>query len=172
MSLISKDIASPTIFDVGAHHGESIKRYKKLFPTATIHAFEPDVENFKILKKNWSDNGSITLNNLGISASKGTLTLHRNLKSDTTSFHKVNVESEWAKRRSAHYNASLKEYTEKSYNVPVVNLDSYIEENNILSINLLKIDTQGHEDEVLKGAKKTLEKGIINVIETLHKGFQ
>jgi hypothetical protein len=45
-SLISKDIASPTIFDVGAHHGESIKRYKKLFPSAAIHSFEPDVENF------------------------------------------------------------------------------------------------------------------------------
>jgi hypothetical protein len=45
-------------------------------------------------------------------------------------------------------------------------LDSYIQENNILSINLLKIDTQGHEDEVLKGAKKALEQGIINVIET------
>ena len=29
------------IFDVGANKGQSIERFKKIFPKSTIHAFEP-----------------------------------------------------------------------------------------------------------------------------------
>jgi FkbM family methyltransferase len=37
-------------------------------------------------------------------------------------------------------------------------LDAYINLNKITKIDILKIDTQGHELYVLKGAKKALKK--------------
>ena len=42
----------PIIFDVGAHHGESIIEFKTLFPLSIIHSFEPDPDTFKILQAN------------------------------------------------------------------------------------------------------------------------
>ncbi len=157
---------SPIIFDIGAHHGESIARFKKLFPSISIHSFEPDKDNFKLLEKHWSGKKDVFLNNIGVSSAKGMLTFHRNLKSNTSSFHKINMNSEWAENRSARYGVSAKEYTEKSYDVPVTDLDSYIKDNNIQHVNLLKMDTQGHEDEVLKGCKNAIDNGIIDIIVT------
>ena len=161
---IKSKILNPVIFDVGAHRGESINRYRALFPGCEIHAFEPDEENFKILKgKEGTRN---TLNNCGVSAAKGKLTFHRNLKSSTSSFHAVNTNSQWAKNRSARHDVMPEQFTARSYDVPVIDLDSYIAEKNIARVHLLKIDTQGHEDEVLKGCKNALESGLIDIIET------
>ena len=157
---------NPVIFDVGAHNGESITRFRRLFPSCTIHSFEPDQQNFSILKKGYETKEGIVLNNVGVGGTKGTLTFHRNLKSNTSGFHAVNTQSQWAQNRAARHNVEPKDYTEKSYDVPIINLDSYVQEHNIPRIHLLKIDTQGHEDEVLKGAETTLQKGLIDIIET------
>jgi len=165
LSHFTKDL-EPVIFDIGAHNGESIRRFKKIFPKSTIHAFEPDIGNFKIMDKGWGDKKGIILNNIGVSRKKGTLTFHRNLKTNTSSFHAVNTESEWAKMRSARQEVTPEEFTEKSYDVPIIDLDSYVDEHNISYIHVLKMDTQGHEDEVLAGAEKTLKSGIVDVIET------
>lgn len=48
----------------------------------------------------------------------------------------------------------------------MIDIDSYVEEHGIKHIHLLKIDTQGHEDEVLSGTRKALESGMIDLIET------
>ena len=42
-------INKPTILDIGAHHGQSVKYFKKLFPNSFIHSFEPDPDSFLIL---------------------------------------------------------------------------------------------------------------------------
>ena len=49
--------------------------------------------------------------------------------------------------------------------VEVITIDDYCIEKNISKINLLKIDTQGSEAEVLRGAKKTLNNQLIDIIE-------
>ena len=45
-------------------------------------------------------------------------------------------------------------------------LDNFCYEKNINNIDVLKIDTEGNELNVLKGAKKLLEKSNINIIYT------
>jgi len=35
------NIKNPIIFDVGANEGQSIKRFKSIFPKSIIHSFEP-----------------------------------------------------------------------------------------------------------------------------------
>lgn len=155
-----------TIIDVGAHRGESVSRFKKLFPDAHIHSFEPDEENFLFLKKNTTDFSHVTLNNAGAGQKNEKLTFYRNLKSNTSSLNPINPESEWAQKRSADRGIEPSEYTQKSYDVDIVNLDFYIKTNSLNNISLLKIDTQGHEDAVLDGCKDALKSGLIDVIET------
>ncbi len=50
------------------------------------------------------------------------------------------------------------------YPVNVVTLDWYLEENHIENPIILKIDTQGFEMEVLKGAAKALSSGKIKAV--------
>ncbi|MFA9213120.1 MAG: FkbM family methyltransferase [Candidatus Methylacidiphilales bacterium] len=42
----------PIILDCGANIGLSVLFFKKMYPNAIIHAFEPDAEIFKLLKQN------------------------------------------------------------------------------------------------------------------------
>ena len=39
-----------TLFDVGAHHGETINNFIKYFNFSSIHSFEASNKNFKLLK--------------------------------------------------------------------------------------------------------------------------
>ena len=45
----------------------------------------------------------------------------------------------------------------------VTTLDEFINENKIGTIDILKIDVEGFEFEVIKGAYSALEKNIINI---------
>ena len=154
------------IFDVGAHRGESIKRFQGVFPMAEIHSFEPDIDNFANLKETATEHKNVNLNNFALGAKKETRTFHRNAKSDTSSFLAVNKNSNWLKTRSNQYAVSANEFMQKSYEVEIKTLDSYMAENNIDRISILKIDTQGFEDQVLQGAAKALADNAIDVIET------
>ncbi len=40
----------PTLFDIGAHEGQSVEYLRKLFPQSRIYSFEPDPDSFRILK--------------------------------------------------------------------------------------------------------------------------
>ena len=157
------------IFDIGAHQGETVKRFAKLCPGSQIHAFEPDLSNFERLEINTKDQAAgvtLSLNNQGVSGENGSLTFYRNMKSNTSSFHPVNTASSWAQNRAKRHNVSPEEYTEKSYDVPVISVDNYCKDRGINHVHILKMDTQGHEDEVLKGAQKLLELGAVDIVET------
>lgn len=49
--------------------------------------------------------------------------------------------------------------------VKTIKLDTYLYLNKIKKVDILKIDTQGHELDVLKGAKNSLKKNIFDFIE-------
>ena len=50
------------------------------------------------------------------------------------------------------------------YKVPTITLDNFVKKNKIKSIDILKIDIEGSEYELLKGAKDALKKNKIKII--------
>jgi FkbM family methyltransferase len=145
------------IFDIGAHKGESTRVYSRLFPNSKIFAFEPYLGSFKELKKFRSK--KIKVFNLGFSSSKKIKKIFVNKNSSTNSIMPFEKEADnvWGGR------GNLKSLTEVK--CKLTTLDQFLFEKKIDKIDFLKIDVQGYEFEILKGAKKTLMAKKIKMVE-------
>ena len=131
---------NPMLFDIGANVGQTVKDFKEVFKHSTIHAFEPSPDTFEILKNKTSSFENIHLWNYGIGASSGDLLLNEYVHSNTNSFLDIqNNEPSNLKRRTL---------------VKTTTVDQFSDENGIHKIDVLKIDTEGFELEVFKGASK------------------
>lgn len=141
------------IFDVGANSGDYTRELQRAFPGATIHAFEPNPTIFESLKQTGavahcialgSQPESLDLYNYeeGTGDGGGHASLHQGVFSIVHGVDNV-----------------------QSVKVQVTTLDLFCETHNIERIDYLKIDTEGHELDVLKGASRLLESGGIKAIQ-------
>ena len=64
-SLVKKN--EPVIFDVGANQGDSIDRYRKIFPFGMIYSFEPNIKLYDLIKNKYSRDKNVYIYDLGIS---------------------------------------------------------------------------------------------------------
>ena len=157
--------SSPLVFDVGANRGQSIVRYKGLFPSSNIHCFEPNGDEISRLKEIYQNDKTIVLNEVAVGAQREVKKFFLNANSAHSSFKKLKKDTEWLKKRSKQLNIKQENYTVASTEVSVITLDSYCAENKIKHIDILKIDTQGFEEKVLLGASGLLKKGGISLIQ-------
>ena len=161
LKFLKKRISHNSIlFDVGAHHGETIFNFKKNFKFDQIHSFEASEINFKILKKKITnlDNKKFLINNFGLSDKNRILQINQSSDSASSTLSKINSFSKYYKKKIKILGISDdKEYI-RPLEVKLIQLDDYILEKKLKRIDLLKIDTEGHEYYVLKGALKNLSK--------------
>jgi len=147
-------LASPVIFDVGANKGEYTSRCICINKHARVYAFEPHPKTFEILKRSVSDKCVVVVNK-AISNSKGKMQLY-DYKNNEGSVHASLCKGVIEK---VHKGDGI------SCDVEVVTLDEFVKENKINKIHLLKIDVEGNEMNVLKGAKDSIKNGIVDVIQ-------
>jgi len=128
------------VVDVGAHIGlYSIISSKRVGPKGKVVAIEADPSNFEILSRN------LGLNNL------------TNVKALNCIAYSIE-----AQMALADYDTILsgknQKYpsTEKTVDVQVNTLDNLLQRNGIKQVNWIKIDVEGAELDVLKGAHNTL----------------
>jgi FkbM family methyltransferase len=157
---------NPIIFDVGANKGQSIERFKKIFENPIIYAFEPIKFEFDILKEKYSNDENVILNNYAIGDKNETKDFNIMAQTGNSSFNKLTPDTDWLKKRSKQFNTTKEGFVREIQKIQIKTLDYYCEKNNITNIDLLKIDTQGYEDKVLKGCKNTFEKNIVASIES------
>ena len=144
------------IFDVGANVGEYAGQLAGYFPGAKIYCFEPLPNNYESLVHNTT--GLNTTNILtAVGSGEGTLKLH--IGEDNT-----NGQMATAHRESLETVFSFVGKKIDTIEVPLTTLDIFCG-NTIKRIDFLKIDVEGHEYEVLKGAANLLKADKISIIQ-------
>lgn len=145
----------PIIFDVGANHGQYLTAVMERFGNRVqVHSFEPSPAAFAGMQQKFPGAKNVVLNNTGLGATDNaeeTLYCHTPGGSGSSIFRKDLPDS------AAQYNL-----TEQ---IRLRTLDSYVKEHNIPSITLLKVDVEGYEMEVFRGARNTLDAGKIKYIQ-------
>jgi FkbM family methyltransferase len=150
-SLIKKP--NPLMLDIGAHQGEYSHELLKVYPDATIHAFEPHPRTFGLLQS--KADSRLKLHAAAMGAAAGEAELY-DRKGNDGSVH-----------ASLSQDAVRTIYQDDVivHRVKVITLDEFMTENGIASIDFLKIDTEGFEMDVLNGAEAALAGGKIGIIQ-------
>lgn len=137
-----------TILDVGANIGHvALNMAQKVGKNGKVFTFEPEPRNFRSLQKNialnpWATDRIVAVNE-GMGSSPGVFTMYL-----------VNKLNRGGNRILLNQNGQ--EHTEK-VEIRVAVIDQFIREQKITRVDLLKIDVEGFEYEVLKGAEETLK---------------
>ena len=133
-------IANKDIIDAGAYIGDSSLAFSKL-TSSNVHAFEPFVESFNKLLEN------IKLNDVD-----NIVPVEASL-SDKNGEEKIylsgnNVQGITSDESFRHF--------DKSFTVETMTIDKYVQDNN-LNVGFIKVDVEGTEQRLLKGAIETIK---------------
>jgi FkbM family methyltransferase len=155
------------MFDIGANIGYytlNLLNYAQKYSfteNIKVYCFEPSSFTFSELKTNLMKHPlarNVHFANLAMSDSNGKSILHiANNGAEVNSFYKRRTEG-----LGIHYN--------NNEQVITTTLDTYCIENNIFHINFIKIDVEGHELAVIKGAANMLKQQAIDYIQFEYGG--
>lgn len=137
-SFFKKHIHSNDIcFDVGGNIGYFTLIFSKMAMNGTTHVFEPIALNSLIIKVNaeLNDISNVVINQVAVGDSYGNVSFS---VSEDSAFSSLNSTGRIAES--------------KNITVPIIRIDDYVAKNNIPKIDVLKIDVEGAEELVLKGA--------------------
>lgn len=144
-----------TVFDVGAHVGEYASQLRKLCPSAKIWAFEPHPASFRELRGAAQREGFIAVD-VALSDSSGSAALYDHatvaVGSAHASLHAGVIE------RIHHGQSTV-------HDVQVTTIDDFMTGNEIGHVNLLKVDAEGHELAILRGARQAIASSEIDVVQ-------
>jgi len=141
-----------TIFDVGAHTGALSSEILSRYEAAELYAFEPQHSSFIKLSQN-INNPRFHPYELAVGEQSGVASFYEY-------GHESTINSLVPNAPYAHRFNREPEIKE----VAVISIDDYCLKNGISKITILKIDTEGHDLAVLKGATAMLQKGAIDFI--------
>ena len=144
------------VFDVGANKGDYAAYIFGRNRSVTIHCFEPSAKTFSELLNNLKyeiTRESVYCNNFGLS--------NKNEEAEMYIYNELDGRNSLHLNKSHNYDQDLL-HKEKVF---LSTLDKYVDENNILSVDFLKIDVEGHETKVIEGAYDSLKQKKIKCIQ-------
>jgi FkbM family methyltransferase len=141
------------IFDIGANIGDYSKNLRKSNQQITIYAFEPHPITFKNLLIN-TTNLNINAFNVAIGSKKAILSLYDYADQDGSSHASLYKEV----IENIHKSKAI------NHEVNIIDLNTFVKEHAIERVHLLKIDTEGHELEVLKGFEQFIQENRVDII--------
>ena len=141
------------VIDVGANKGQYAQFLRKIGFNGSIISFEPVSSTYKILEQNSIHDDSWMVFNVGLGSKNETLKINVSTVSELASIHEP-----------SQYGLKLfgdSMLSEKSETINVIQLDSFMDEHkqrlDITGNCFLKMDTQGYDLEVFKGALGSLD---------------
>lgn len=162
LKVLNKKISLKTIFDVGANDGGFSREIRDYFPKATIYAFEPHPKTFLLLKK-ISKEVDIKVYNVALGSKLGNVTLW-DFADDAKLKH-----TQPTSTLASVYEDVIREFHKQraqGFKVKQITIDNFLKRGGgIKNIDFLKIDTEGSEYDVLRGAIETIRNNKINIIQ-------
>ncbi len=146
--LTRQGIHPMTIVDLGANVGQFSVAAAKLISDARIYAFEPIPDCLESLKKNVSKIPNISVHPLAVGDTTGTIKINVNSDSQVSSILELS---------QARIRAFPKAKVERTVEVGITRVDDALNDIEWTKPVLFKIDVQGYEDKVLRGARQTLK---------------
>lgn len=152
-SMVKSD--SPVLFDVGANKGEFTKHILDKWKGRKIRlfVFEPSQKTYAMLKDAIPASDSVSLINVGLGDKPEKVELFYDREGS-------GLASVYPRDLSYH-NINFSDHE----TIELTTLDLFCEQNNISSIDFLKLDVEGHELAVLRGGKKMFEEGKIKIVQ-------
>jgi FkbM family methyltransferase len=140
--------AEAIIFDIGANIGSMTMNFAQMVPGGRVYAFEPTHYAFEKLRRNISLNPELA---------KRIQAVQLFVSDRSGPVHNIKAYSSWKVDGSARQTHPLHGgMIRNADGVSAISLDDFCIENQISRVDLIKIDTDGHELQVLTGARKTL----------------
>jgi FkbM family methyltransferase len=147
-------LPNPSVFDVGANVGQYSNQLKRLCPGARIWAFEPHPDSFKFLASEAAKFGYTAIN-LGLSDKPG----HRTLYDYASASGSPHASLDREVIETVHHSDSI------GIDVKVTTIDEHLASSGTDRLDLLKIDAEGHELAILRGASDAIASKRIDVIQ-------
>ncbi len=145
-----------TIIDVGANKGQFAKRFLAIFPKAQVLSFEPVPSAFRELSEWTASEPRATVFNLAVGDREGRVQMVEHVENTVssslleTTAQSIDIWPAQAKQRTV--------------DVAITTLDKAIGPAPRAEV-LVKLDVQGYEDRVIRGARETLRKAAAAIVE-------
>ena len=133
------------IFDVGANHGQSALEFARWYPGATIHSFEPVAATYRALHAHVSRLPTVRAHHLGLG--------------ETAGERMIAVAADPLMSRIGSSDGQSMEP------IQLDTVDEFCRREGIQRIDYLKIDTEGQDLSVLKGAGCMLREGRVSIVQ-------
>jgi len=155
-----------TVVDVGANTGQFAREYLALFPRARVMSYEPLASAFEGLSQWAATEPRVTAFNVAVGDAEGKLQMyehvHQNVSSSLLPVTQTSIDI-WPAQAE-----------QRRVDVRVATLDELLRGAPLDREVLVKLDVQGYEDRVIRGAGQTLRQATAAIVEvnldTLYEG--
>ena len=154
-----KNINIKIFLDVGSHMGTYSDLILRDFKKCKVFMFEPQTAILKKIKTKYKNNKNIKIYNYAISDKPALKTIYINRHDLTSGLSMFNSKSSYyIKLKARLFGTTSSGMILKKTKVKTKRLSEIMRLNNIKKVDLAKIDTEGHEYEVLRGIKGNIKK--------------
>ena len=140
-------LAPRTVIDVGANRGQFALDVEAVLPDTNVVSFEPMADAARAYRRLFAGNPLYSIWDCALGSSAGTSTLHVSGDDDSSSLLRIGAGQVALFPKSAE---------RETQSVTVELMDNVIDPDQLVEPVFMKIDVQGYELEVLRGATQTL----------------
>lgn len=154
-------VKHPVVFDVGAHFGNVTEYYLRMFDECNVYSFEPNPADVEKLEKRYANEKRVQVVPKALA--------HRRYSTKKRFYVGGQAGEMSSLHQRAKHGRRYYRHPQESFEMIYVDVDSVDEfclEREIPFVHILKLDVQGAELKVLRGATNLLTAGTLPLIYT------